>query len=66
MTVQSLYEAAGMGGRRVDGFHKMRYRIQKCDIEQAHAVFEASRKGNDVQQAVVVTKSPEAYPIAVM
>ena len=67
VTVQGLYEAADTSGNRVDGFHKMRYRIQRCDIAQAHEVFnQAARKCHNVQRSVVVTNSPEAYSVAVV
>jgi hypothetical protein len=64
VTVQSLYEAIGTSDNRVDGCHKMRYRITRCDLHAAHRAFTRARQQPDVRLAVVVTASPSSYTIA--
>ena len=64
VTVQSLYEAIGTSGNRVDGCHKMRYRITRCDLHTAHRAFTHARQQPGVRLAVVVTASPSSYTIA--
>jgi hypothetical protein len=63
VTVQSLYEAIGTSDNRVDGCHKMRYRITRCDLHTAHLAFTRARQQPGVRLAVVVTASPGSYTV---
>ena len=63
VTVAGLYEAAGTENNRVGGFHKMRFKIQRCDIGRAHNLFAAARiEGTN---SVLLTSTPDCYPLAV-
>lgn len=64
VSIQSLYEAADTHGSRVDGCHKMRYRITRCDLHTAHIDFHRERKQPGIQAAVITTASPSCYTIA--
>jgi len=63
VTLQSLYEAIGTDGNRVEGWHKMRYKITRCDLHAAGTEFESARQRSGVSAAVVVTASPNCYHI---
>lgn len=66
VTVQGLFEAADSIGNRVDGFHKMRYRIHRCEVDQAHTAFEVARQEAEAQRALILTDNPDAYPVALV
>ena len=63
VSLASLYEATDTIGNRVDGFHKKRYRIQRCAVHHLHDTFEKLREELNIQKAVVVTNSPDSYPM---
>ena len=63
ITLQSIYEAIDTNGNRVEGCHKMRYRITRCDLYAAHAEFELARRQPGIRTAVVLTASPSCYHI---
>ena len=53
VSTRSLYEAATskMEGKQV-GPHKLRYLVDKCDLDRAHITFESAREGT--KQAIVL------------
>ncbi len=61
VTLQSLYEAADTAGNRVDGCHKMRYRIVRCNLSKAHLEFDRMRQQPAVHMAVILTALPDCY-----
>ena len=63
MTVQGLFEAADTFDNRVDGCHKMRYRIQTSGLHKAHSVFNQARSGLR-GEAMILTASPDSYVVA--
>jgi hypothetical protein len=67
VSVQSLHEAIDTvcttDDNRVDGFHKMRYKITRCPVHTAHIEFDQARKQPDVNVAVIVTASPSCYTV---
>ena len=63
VSIQSLYEAADTNGNRVDGCHKMRFKISRCSLETAQTHFESARKQPDVHTAVILTATPSCYAI---
>ena len=65
VSLASLFEATDTIGNRVDGFHKKRYRIQRCAVHHLHDTFEKLREELNIQKAVVVTNSPDSYPMSV-
>ena len=63
VTVSGLYEAADTFDNRVDGCHKMRYRIQSSALNKAHSVFNQARSGIR-GEAMILTASPDSYVVA--
>ena len=64
VSLQSLYEAADTRGNRVDGCHKMRFRITRSSLHTAHHDFDRARSQPGVNTAVIVTVTPSCYVIA--
>ena len=62
VSVQSLYEAADTCGNRVEGCHKMRYKISKLNLHQAHAAFNQKRQTHALRAAIITTQNPQCYP----
>lgn len=62
VTVSSLYEAADTQNNRINGFHKMRYCIRRCDFSKAHQLFGEARE--EARNSVLLTTAPDCYPLS--
>ena len=60
-TLAGLYEAADTADNRVDGFHKMRYKVLSCPLSDCHSMFNQIRNSKGVDTAIILTSSPQAY-----
>ena len=63
VTVASLYEAADTQNNRINGFHKMRYLIRRCEFSKAHHLFAEAREA--ARRSILLTKEAKCYPLAV-
>lgn len=63
VSVASLFEATGTDGNRVNGFHKLRYHVSRCDLSEAHGALEAARAQPGTRLAIILTNYPECYAI---
>lgn len=59
VTLAGMYEASDTMGNRVDGYHKMRYRIQSSDVSDTLVRFNQLRA--TVRNAIILTNSPDKY-----
>ena len=62
VSVAGLYEAADTQHNRINGFHKMRYLIRRCDFSKAHQLFGEARE--DAREAILLTATPDCYPLS--
>lgn len=61
VTSAGLYEASDTAGNRVDGYHKMRYRVMSCPLKFAPSKFNQMRYHSGVGTAVILTGAPQNY-----
>ena len=62
VSVPSLYEAADTQNNRINGFHKMRYLIRRCDYSKAHQLFAEARDA--AVSSVLLTAESDCYPLS--
>lgn len=55
VSVRGLYQAAGKHDGYTQGYHKMRYLVIPCDLDQAHIEFERARSSLGTHKATVLT-----------
>lgn len=63
VTVSGLFEAVDTTGNNVDGWHKMRFRIIRVDLTNAHEAFEKARRDQEIRLAMILTATPECYTV---
>ena len=61
VSLAGLYEAADTAGNRVDGCHKMRYKVVSCPLRDSHSTFNQMRNQSGVATAIILTSAPQTY-----
>ena len=62
---RGLYEAvANKQGGYAKGLHKMRYRVSRCELADAHITFEQARNSSGAERASIVTETDAGTPVS--
>lgn len=63
VTPTGLFDATDTDDNRVNGFHKLRYHIQRLDVKEAHSVFQHARALAGVRKAIILATDPLCYAV---